>query len=90
MINPAKIFKLKKAQSAMQKELSQVFSTIEKKGYKVVVRGDKRIETIEIDGDENKELRDIINDALKDVQKKSEKKLRGQLGDFDFSALSDL
>ena len=82
MINPAEIYKFKKAQSKMQKELENIFATQEKRGIKVVVRGDRKIESIEIEGEEHKDLKDMINDALKDVNKKAEKQLRGQLGDL--------
>jgi DNA-binding protein YbaB len=76
------IAKWKKLQDEVKRQQEQVFVTLEKKGYKIVVRGDKRIEKIEIDGEEYKELRDVINDSLKDVDKKLEKKLRAQAGDL--------
>lgn len=86
-MNPRDIFKFKKAQSQMQKQLEQIFSSMEKRGIKVVVRGDRRIESIEIDGESQKELKDLLNDALKEVNKKAEKQLRGQLGDLGFPGL---
>lgn len=76
------IAKWKKLQDEVKRQQEQVFVTLEKKGYKIVVRGDKRIEKIEIDGEEYKELRDVINDSLKDVDKKLEKKLRSQAGEL--------
>lgn len=76
--------KFRKAQSEIKKQLENIFVTIEKRGTRLVVRGDKKIETLEIDGVENKELRDFINDALKDVDKKVEKQMRGQLQDLGF------
>lgn len=87
MINPKEIIKLKKAQSQMQKQLEQIFATEESRGIRVVVRGDRRVETIEIDGEENRDLKNLINDALKEVSKKAEKQLRGQLGDLGFPGL---
>jgi len=47
-----------------------------------VVRGDKRIEKIEIDGEDYKEFKDVLNDSLKEVDKKLEKKLRAQAGEL--------
>ncbi|MFC1756089.1 YbaB/EbfC family nucleoid-associated protein [Patescibacteria group bacterium] len=86
-MNPKEIYKLRKKQSQMQKEMEQIFSTIEKGDYRVLVRGDRKVESIEIDGDEQKDLKNIINDAMKDVNKKVEKKLRGQLSDLGIPGL---
>ena len=76
------IAKWKKLQDEVKRQQEQVFVTVEKKGYKIVVRGDKRIEKIEIDGEDYKEFKDILNDSLKEVDKKLEKKLRAQAGDL--------
>ena len=76
--------KLRKAQSDIKKQLEQIFVTEEKSGVRIVIRGDKRIEKLEIDDEENKELKDIINDAMKEVDKKVEKQMRGQLKDLGF------
>lgn len=81
------IAKWKKIQDQVKKQQEQIFATAEKHGYRVVVRGDKRIEKIEIDGEEYKELKDIVNDALKDVDKKLEKKLRGQASELDIPGM---
>ena len=86
-MNPKEIYKLRKKQSEMQKEMEQIFSTIEKGDYRVLVRGDRKVESIEIDGEEQKDLKNIINDAMKDVNKKVEKKLRGQLSDLGIPGL---
>lgn len=73
---------LRKTQSQIKKQLEQIFVTQEKAGVRVVVRGDKRIEKLEIDGEDRKDLRDLLNDANKEVDKKVEKQMRGQLGDL--------
>ncbi len=86
-MNPKEIYKLRKKQSEMQKEMEQIFSTEEKGDVKVVVRGDRKVELIEIDGEEQKDLKNAINDAMKDVNKKVEKKLRGQLSDLGIPGL---
>ena len=86
-MNAKDIFKYRKAQSQMQKQLEQIFAVEEKRGTKVVVRGDRRIESIEIDGEVQKELKDLINDALKQVNKKAEKQMRGQLSDLGIPGL---
>ncbi len=84
MINPKEIYKLRKEQSKMQKQMEQIFSTEEKRGVRVVVRGDRKIEAIYFDDEEQKELKDLINSAMKGVNKKVEKQLRGQLSELGF------
>jgi DNA-binding protein YbaB len=79
--------KLRKMKSEIDKQLEQIFSVKEKGDVKVVVRGDKKIERIEFDGEENKDLKNLINDALKDVEKKTEKQLKNQMGDLDLSSI---
>jgi len=87
MMNPKDIYKLRKEQSRLQKQMEQIFSTEERRGIKVVVRGDRKIETIYIEGEEQKELKDLINSAMKGVNKKVEKQLRGQLSELGFPGL---
>ncbi len=87
MINPKELIRFQQAQSRLNKQLEQIFASEEKRGIRVVVRGDRKVETIEIDGEEQKELRDLINSAMKEVNKKAEKQLRGQLGDLGIPGL---
>jgi len=74
--------RFKQAQSKIKKQLEEIYSTKEKNGMLVVVRGDKKIQKIEIDGVEQKELRELINDTFGEVDKKVEKQMRGQLKDL--------
>jgi len=74
--------KLRKAQSEIKKELEQIFVSEEKSGIKVLIRGDKKIQKIEIDGEDQKDLRDTLNDTFKKVDKKVEKQMRGHMGDL--------
>ena len=80
--------RLRKIQADVKKQLENIFVTNEKSGISIVVRGDKKIEKITIDGEENKLLKDVINDSMKEVDKKVEKQMRGQLGDLGFPGLS--
>ncbi|OGC56382.1 hypothetical protein A3H26_00375 [candidate division WWE3 bacterium RIFCSPLOWO2_12_FULL_36_10] len=73
-----KIFKYKKTQSQLNKEVEQITALKEEGNVSVVVRGDKRIVSIIVDGVENKRLRDLINDTMKILDKKIEKQLRGR------------
>lgn len=66
--------KLKKMQSELQKELEQIYVKKEKYNLEVVVRGDRRIEKIVIEGEEDKRLKDLLNDAIKEADKKAAKK----------------
>jgi DNA-binding protein YbaB len=76
--------KLRKAQSEIKKQLEAISVQNEKNGITVLIRGDKKIEKILIDGEEQKELREVLNDTMKEVDKKVEKQMRGQLGELGF------
>ncbi|HLB51700.1 hypothetical protein A3F07_00710 [candidate division WWE3 bacterium RIFCSPHIGHO2_12_FULL_38_15] len=79
--------KLRKAQSEIKKQLEQIYISSEKNDMSVLIRGDKKIERLVVDGEENKELKDFLNVALKEVDKKVEKQMRGQLGDLGIPGL---
>ena len=64
----------KKAQE-LQKELEKIIETMEKHGYTVSVTGDQKIRYIKKDGEDLVELTDLINEAMKRVQKESAKKM---------------
>ena len=74
--------KLRKVQGEIKKDLEQIFVSNEKSGMRVVVRGDKKIQKIEVDGEDQKELKDLVNNTFKDVDKKVEKQMRGRMGDL--------
>jgi len=67
--------KLRSQAKKLEGELAQVKETVEEGGIKVVVRGDQKIDYLEIDGQEKKQLAEVINRAFKNVQKKSAKKM---------------
>jgi DNA-binding protein YbaB len=74
--------RLKQAQSKIKKQMEEISATREKDGIKVVVRGDKKIQRLEIDGEDQRDLKDLINNTFGDVDKKVEKQMRGQLKDL--------
>ena len=74
--------KFKQAQSKIKKQMEGISATREKDGIKIVVRGDKKIQRLEIDGEDQKDLKDLTNDTFGDVDKKVEKQMRGQLKDL--------
>jgi DNA-binding protein YbaB len=77
--------KLRKAQGEIKKELEQIFVESDKQGIKLLIRGDKRVDKLEINGVDQKVLRDLLNDTMKDVDKKVEKQMRGHMADLGLS-----
>jgi len=59
----------------LQKELDTIIETYEKGGVKVKVTGSQKVDYIEIDGAERKDIKDAINEAMKNVQKEAAKKM---------------
>ena len=67
--------KMRQQAKQLQRELEKIKERLEKGRYKVVVSGDQKVDYIEIDGEEQKELVEVINSAMKKVQKKAAKKM---------------
>ncbi len=67
--------KMRSQAMAMQKALAQIKKRYEKGRFKVVVTGDQKVEYVEIDGQSQEDLVRAINEALKEVQKDSAKKM---------------
>ncbi len=67
--------KMRQKAMELQKELEKIVETMEKHGYQVSVTGDQKIRYIKKDGEDMKELVDLINEATKKVQKESAKKM---------------
>lgn len=75
-VNQAKqLLKLRSEAKKLQDELAQISHSEEKKNMRVKVRGDQKIEYIEIDGESQEQLVELINKAMQEVQKKSAKKM---------------
>lgn len=74
------LIKLRSKAKELQRTLEQISHTQEKSGIKVVVDGTQHIQTIEINGEEQGELKETINDAMKEVQKKAAKKMMEEGG----------
>ncbi|MBD3366100.1 hypothetical protein GF360_02025 [candidate division WWE3 bacterium] len=77
-----KMNELRKAQSKIQKQLEEIYVTEESGDVEVVIRGDKHIEKILINGEEDKNLLKVLNSAMKSVDKKVQKKMRSQLSEL--------
>lgn len=67
--------KMRQQAQKLQKELEQIVHSVEKNGYQVSVSGDQKLRYIKKDGQDLKELTDLINSAMKEVQKQSAKKM---------------
>lgn len=84
------LWDLRNKAMAMQKALAQEFVTVEKNGVKVVMSGDQKVQKIEIEGEENRDVAEAVNEAIKESQKVAAKKiqemgggLQGLLGGLD-------
>jgi DNA-binding protein YbaB len=69
------LIKLRQQAKKLQEELEKIEHTEESGDLKIKVNGAQNIVYLEIDGEENETLTDLINKAMKNVQKKSAKKM---------------
>lgn len=67
--------KMRQKAMGLQKELEKIIKTNEKGSWQVSVTGDQKIRYIKKDGEDVKELTDLINNLMKDIQKESAKKM---------------
>lgn len=66
---------MRKKAVELQRELEKIIETVEKNNWRVSVTGDQKIRYIKRGDEDLKELADLINDAMKKVQKQSAKKM---------------
>ena len=66
----------------MKKQMEEIFVEVEEHGVTIKMRGDNHVETLTVDGEDDKRLKEAFNKALKETQKKVAKKMQGQMGDF--------
>lgn len=67
--------KMRQQANALQKELEKIIETIEKNGWSVSVTGDQKLRYIKYNGEDMAFLVDLINEAMKKVQKEAAKKM---------------
>ena len=67
--------KMRSQAMELQKELEKIKESAERGGMRVVVTGDQKVSFIEIDGQERMDLVELINEAMKKVQKEAAKKM---------------
>ncbi len=84
MINPFKnISDLKQMRDqamAIQKALAEERITVEKNGIKVVISGDQKIQSLEIDNQLDNRITEAINEAIKKSQEVAARKLQEMSG----------
>ena len=88
--------KMRSQAMELQKELEKIKESAEKGNMRVVVTGDQKVSYIEIDGEDKRELVELINEAMKKVQKEAAKKmlemgggLSGLLGGMKYTPYED-
>lgn len=69
------LLKMRQQAKALQKELEQIELVEEGRGIKVKVNGAQNVIYIEVEGEDQRDLVEMINKAMKNVQKKSAKKM---------------
>lgn len=69
------LLKMRSEAQKLQKELEKIRQSKDRNGMKVVVTGDQKVAYIELDGQERRDLAELINDAMKEVQKEAAKKM---------------
>ena len=83
MMNPFKqageIKKLRDSAKKIQDELAQIEVDSEKGRVRVVMTGDMKVKSVEINGEEMKDAREAFNEAVERAQKKSAQKMQ-QMG----------
>jgi DNA-binding protein YbaB len=67
--------KMRQQAQSLQKELEKIVKTQEKSDWTVSVSGDQKIRYIKHNEEDLKELADLINSVMKDVQKDAAKKM---------------
>lgn len=76
------LYDLKKKADNMKRQMEEIHLEFEDRGIKLRIRGDNHIEQILIDGTEDERIKDVVNKALKEIQKKVAKKMQGEMGDL--------
>ena len=65
---------------AIQRELAQEKIEVEENSVRVVMTGDQKIEVLEIDGEQNWRVMQVVNKAIKKAQESAARKLTQMSG----------
>ncbi len=72
--------KMRDQAMAIQRQLAAEEVMVEENGIKIVMTGDQRVKTLEIDGESQGRLIDVLNKAIKKSQEVAAKKLQEMSG----------
>lgn len=64
----------------IQKALAQEEITVEERNIRVVMSGDQKIKSVQIDGEDKRDLVDVLNKTIKKTQEVAAKKLQSMGG----------
>jgi len=67
--------KMRSQAMQLQKQLEEIEESFEKGDIKVKVNGAQKVTYLEIDGEERSDVVEVIQKAMKDIQKKAAKKM---------------
>ena len=81
------LYELKKKADAMKHQMEGIHLEFEERGIKLKLRGDNHIEEFLVDGVQDERIKDVVNKALKEVQKKVAKKMQGEMSDLGIPGL---
>lgn len=84
MFNPFKslgdLNQMRQQAMQIQKELAVERIEVLKNGVKIIISGDQKIESVEVDGQPDENLKQVINEAIKKSQEVAARKLQGMAG----------
>lgn len=72
--------KMRDQAMVIQKALAEEKIEVEEQGIKIVMTGDQQVQEIEIDGQSQEKLRDVLNKAIKRSQEVAAQKLQEMSG----------
>lgn len=74
------LMKMRSQAMSLKKKLEEITHSEEKDGVKVVVNGAQEVVRIEVDGQERRDIVELINKAYKEIQKEAAKKMMEEGG----------
>ncbi len=84
MINPLKglgdLKAMRDQAMQIQQSLAQEVITIERDGVKILITGDQKIQSVMVDGAQDRRLLEALNEAIKKSQELAAKKLQEMSG----------
>lgn len=69
------LLKLRNQAKQLQAELEKIEHVEEKGKIRIKVNGAQQVTYVEVNGEEDRDLKELINKAMKEVQKKAAKKM---------------